>query len=60
MYNVAGQLVRTLVNSKQPAGSYAIKWDGRDDGRRQLAAGVYLYRLEAGETRFTRKLVMIK
>ncbi len=60
VYNVAGQLVRTLVNSKQPAGSYAIKWDGRDDGRRQLAAGVYLYRLEAGETRFTKKLVMIK
>ncbi|MDO9390237.1 MAG: S8 family serine peptidase [bacterium] len=60
VYNVAGQLVRTLVNSKQPAGSYSVKWDGRDDGRRQLAAGVYLYRLEAGESRFTKKLVMIK
>lgn len=60
VYNVAGQLVRTLVNSKQPAGSYAVKWDGRDDGQRKLAAGVYLYRLEAGESRFTRKLVLIK
>ena len=60
VYNVAGQLVRTLVNSNQPAGSYSVKWDGRDDGRRQLAAGVYLYRLEAGETRFTKKLVLIK
>jgi subtilisin family serine protease len=60
VYNVAGQLVRTLVNSQQPAGSYAVKWDGRDDGQRKLAAGVYLYRLEAGESRFTKKLVMIK
>ncbi|MBI5805528.1 S8 family serine peptidase [candidate division TA06 bacterium] len=60
VYNVAGQLVRTLVNSKQPAGSYAVKWDGRDDGQRKLAAGIYLYRLEAGETRFTKKLVMIR
>jgi len=60
VYNVAGQLVRTLVNSKQPAGAYAVKWDGRDDGNRKLAAGVYLYRLEAGEARFTKKLVLIK
>ncbi|MBI4726318.1 S8 family serine peptidase [candidate division TA06 bacterium] len=75
VYNVAGQLVRTLVNAKQQAGSYAVKWDGRDGGSRRLAAGVYLYRLsatpinnnkggslggEAGESKFTKKLVLIK
>jgi subtilisin family serine protease len=60
VYNVAGQLVRTLVDSKQPAGKYDFTWDGRDDQTRRLAAGVYLYRLEAGEQKLTKKLVMLK
>jgi subtilisin family serine protease len=60
VYNVAGQLVRTLVDSKQPAGKYDVTWDGRDDQTRRLAAGVYLYRLEAGEQKLTKKLVMLK
>ena len=29
------------------AGTYALRWDGRDDAGRQMASGVYLYRLEA-------------
>jgi hypothetical protein len=60
IYNVAGQLVRTLVSSFQPAGEHAVQWDGRDDRKQTMSAGVYLYRLEAGQQRLTRKLVMLK
>ena len=40
---------------------YAIHWDGRDDDGRQLASGVYLYRLRVGKQQVeTRKLVLIR
>ena len=40
-------LFRTLVNAPRAAGSYAEAWDGRDAAGRPVAAGVYLYRLQA-------------
>jgi flagellar hook assembly protein FlgD len=44
-----GRHIRTLVNQRQPAGRYAITWDGRDEQGEALASGVYLYQLRAGD-----------
>jgi len=60
IYNISGQLVKTLVNEKQVIGYYNINWDGKDDQGRRVANGVYLYRLNAGTFTDTKKLVMIK
>ena len=60
VYNIAGQPVRRLVNEVQLAGVYQVTWDGRDDRDRELASGVYLYRLQAGEQVETRKLVLLR
>jgi xylose isomerase len=62
VFNLAGQQVATLVEGTQEAGTYAIHWDGRDDNGRQLASGVYLYRLRTGDGQQveTRKLVIIR
>ena len=60
IYNIAGQLVKTLANLVQPAGSYAVKWDGRDNKNRQVSAGVYIYHLTAGDKTQSRKMVVIK
>ena len=49
IYNVVGELVRTLVDEKQPAGYYTVRWNGRDEQEHAIASGVYLYRLTAGE-----------
>ena len=40
--------VRAVVDGDYPAGNQDLAWDGRDDGGRAVADGVYLYRLEAG------------
>lgn len=48
--DVAGRHIRTLVDSVQPAGSRQVRWDGRDDAGRGVAAGAYLARLEASGT----------
>ncbi|MDO9390772.1 MAG: M20/M25/M40 family metallo-hydrolase, partial [bacterium] len=43
IYNIAGQLVKTLVNGNQAAGNYVIKWDRLDSKNSQVSAGVYIY-----------------
>ena len=55
VYNVLGQLVETLQDGIKDAGVYVINWDAGD-----LPSGIYFYRLEAGSTIRTRKLVLLK
>jgi len=60
VYNVAGQLVRTLVDARQDAGYKSVTWDGRNDRGSHVGPGVYLYRMEAGSFTATRKMVELK
>ena len=55
IYNILGQKVITLVDKRQPAGSYEVKWDAS-----QFSSGVYLYSLRAGDYRDMKKLVLLK
>lgn len=59
IYNIAGQLVRTLVAGNRPAGSHSTTWDRRDDRGRQVSAGVYLCRLASGGQAQSRKLIVL-
>ncbi len=60
VYNSLGQIVRTLVDQRQPAGNYLVQWDGKDDLARPLGSGVYFYRLIAGEQSLSRKMLFLK
>ena len=60
VYNLTGQKFATLAQGLREAGTYTLRWDGRDDDGRDLATGVYLYRLEAGEQVETRKLLLLR
>ncbi len=60
VYNMRGQLVRTLVNETKGEGSYQIQWDGSDNYGRRASSGVYFYRIKAGEFSKTRKMVILK
>ena len=62
IFNLAGQRVATLADGVRAAGSYTLRWDGRDDDGRALASGVYLYRLRTGDEQQveTRKLLLMK
>jgi hypothetical protein len=48
VYNLQGQLVRTLVNGPIAAGSHVARWDGRNGGGRQVGNGLYFLRLSVG------------
>jgi subtilisin family serine protease len=60
IYNIRGQLVRTLVDEDQPAGSHSVQWDGRTDGGQMASSGIYLYRLRSGDWSHSRKMVLMK
>jgi hypothetical protein len=58
--DVSGRLVRTLEAGELPAGRRTVSWDGRDNEGHQVATGVYLARLRAGEFEATSKMVLVK
>jgi hypothetical protein len=65
IFDVKGQLVRSIHLGYKQAGFYigknkAAYWDGRNDQGEQVAAGIYLYSLRAGNFQATRKMIIIK
>ncbi len=64
VYNILGQEVKTLVDERQPAGSYRVLWDGRDNYGKEVSSGVYFYRLEvkggSSEMTKTRKMILMR
>lgn len=60
VYNLKGQLVRTLVDEFREAGKHSDVWNGRDDSGNEVSSGVYLYRLDNGSRFSTRKMLLLK
>ncbi len=60
IYNMRGQRVRNLVQQKMKAGFYSSVWDGRNDQGLQLSSGVYIYRIQANDFTYTRKMQLMK
>lgn len=60
IFNLRGQKIRTLVKQNQPAGFYSVQWDGTSETGQQVANGVYLYKLKAGDFIQTRKMLLLK
>ncbi|NLP10675.1 T9SS type A sorting domain-containing protein [bacterium] len=60
VFNSLGQRIRTLVEGRRQPGVHQAWWNGCDDLGRPVAAGVYLYRLEAGGHRLTRHMLYVK
>jgi len=60
VYDVAGRLVKTLVDGRVTPGPHEVQWDGTDDAGIQTASGVYVVRLDTGEQRRTSKVVRVR
>jgi len=60
IFNMRGEVVRELVNGKQAAGFYNITWNGSGANGQRLPSGIYFYRLNTGNYRNVKKLVLAK
>ena len=60
IYNVLGQVVRTLVNSVENAGFKSVQWDGKNESGEMVSSGVYIYKIMSDEFSQARKLMLLK
>ena len=60
IYDVKGELVKTLVNNLMSSGSHQIIWDGTNDKGMRQASGVYFYRLQSEANFSVKKMLMLK
>lgn len=60
VYNMKGQVVRTLVNAEQTAGAHSVVWNGTDDNGKAVSSGIYFYRLNSSNQVVTKKMLLTK
>jgi hypothetical protein len=60
IYDIAGRLVRSYEMNDLLAGAHSIVWDGRDNSGGDVASGIYLYKLRAGDFADARKMLFLK
>ena len=60
IFDVNGGKVIELFNDYKSAGTYSIDWNGEDERGVQVSAGVYLYSIDVGEFRQTKKMILLK
>jgi len=60
IFNLNGELIRTLANRELPAGQHRFSWNGIDDAGRQVSSGVYFYRLLACGRAVSKSVVLLK
>jgi hypothetical protein len=60
IYDLFGREINTLVNESKDAGTYTISWNGRDNYNRQVATGVYFYRMQAAGFEKAMKMMLVK
>ncbi|MCK5126642.1 MAG: T9SS type A sorting domain-containing protein [candidate division Zixibacteria bacterium] len=60
VFNLSGQVIKSLINKRQPAGTHVAKWDGSNDSGQPVASGIYLYEISSDAKRIAKKMVLIK
>ena len=60
IFDIQGRVVKTLVSGQEKAGRKSIVWDATNQIGEQVAAGMYLYLIQSGEFKQTRKMVLLK
>jgi hypothetical protein len=60
VYDILGREVVTLIDGNVSAGPFMVRWNGTDSNGHPVASGIYLYRLQAGDTMVVRRMVLLK
>ena len=60
VFNALGQEVRTVVDNYKLSGEYTAQWDARDETGREVASGVYVYRMEVNGFTQSHRMVLMR
>jgi len=60
IYDMLGNVVNNLVNTNQSSGYKSIQWDATNNQGEPVSAGVYLYKIQAGDFVDTKKMILLK
>ncbi len=60
VWDTEGRLIRTLYDETAQAGETRVVWDGRDDGGREMATGLYLFRLRAAGIQYSKPALLVR
>jgi hypothetical protein len=60
IYDIMGRSIKSLVNSNQSVGYRSIQWNATNNLGEPVSAGMYIYMIQAGEFRQTKKMVLLK
>ena len=60
IYDMLGNVINNLVKSNQSSGYKSIQWNATNNQGQPVSAGVYLYSIEAGDFRQTKKMILLK
>ena len=60
IYNINGQLIKTLKEGQITAGYHTALWEGTDEKGRSVHSGVYFYKLTVGNYSFSKQMLLLK
>ena len=60
IFNIKGQLIKTLIDETQIAGEHSIIWDGRNESNQLVSSGIYFYKLETKNISEIKKCLLLK
>ena len=60
IFDLMGREVKSLINEYQTAGNKSVMWDGTNNSKEPVSAGMYLYTLKAGDFIKTKKMILLK
>ena len=60
IYDILGRLIKKIIDNRQDIGFKSIQWDGTNNYGKKVSDGVYLYSIEAGNFRQTKKMILLK
>ena len=60
VYDLLGNVINNLVNTNQSSGFKSVKWNATNNQGHSVSAGVYLYSIEVGDFRQTKKMILLK
>jgi hypothetical protein len=60
IYDIHGRFIKTLVDEVKGAGHHFVQWNGKNESGERVSSGIYLMRLDSGNTNCVRKMILVK